>query len=1397
MIKISFTHFRYSEKFILNVFFLLVIVGTSGYAQAPSINENFVRTEVVHTPGITTDAGVLSLTSDQKGTSYHYMDGLGRSLQTVAMQGSPLKKDIVQPAYYDVLGKPTRNYLPYTAITTTGAFRSASLTEQGSYYTSPQSGIPSDSKAYSTTVFEAAPLNRAIGGTMVGNDFQSKQSTGKLMVNDASVVRVWTLSNGLPKSTSTYPAGALSLQESIDEAGSVVRTYTDMAGKTILSQVKAAIITLVNILPTTTWLNTYYVYNDYNELVVVIPPSAASTYTPDQAFADLWYTRYEYDNLGRQTGTKFPGVDWNYTIFDRWDRPVLTQDALQRAKPTPEWTFFKYDGLNRMVITGTFATTSTKAALITAVANSATRDELATTANNLGYTLNRTYPTTVTDANIISVVYYDNYSFLSLSGWSANNSLYSYVAESGFSGIRSLNVKGLVTGSKSRTQGTNTIWLNSVTHYDKYYQPLQSISGHQQGGTLKTVTQYAFSGEVEKTINIYSHTGGTTRVQRRYTYDHAGRPLRVYHKLNSLAEVMLSEITYNELGQPYKSKHHSRNNGSTWLYQTVSEYAIQGWMKKRQYQFSDGTDAFTQELGYHNALGTGNAVRYDGMITANKWKHQGSSLEKAYNYTYDFPKRLTEAAYTQKNSGSTAWAANGFFNESNIAYDANGNITTLARNQEKSAAAAQMDNLAYTYSGNKLTAVTDNAPAANKVAGFNDGNTAGADYTYNENGNLTADKNKGITSITYNKLDLSERVSFASGSNIRYTYSASGGLLTISYHSTATGAATKTIQYVGELIFENNTLTDIKHEHGRILANGGNKYQYNLTDHLGSTRVVLQEDPANFTINGSFEPIDWEKESEQFLGYDQITRVAAEIFDHTDSGESKYALRLGGGPDENMGPAKSLSVMPGDTIRMEVYGKYLDLNDPQLDPAFLALALSFTGSPVVGIDGGAAGFAGQGGSIQQSFAGFLGTEKGSGEAPPAFLNYMFFDRDMNYKNGGFVQMSEAAREDGSNKAHEKLSAEFVAEEPGYLYIYLSNDGEVGSGEAFFDDFEINGTESYIVQTIDYYPYGLVASNWKREGEKATKDLFQGKTYEDLTQWSDFHARQYDAAVGRWFGVDPQNQFASPYTGMGNNPVNGIDPDGEFFELTLLTGSLDLLKTAFLEGGLDPTSSGARRDAWRGFDPTRTGTPTNNAWRIDKGLFQTDSELSFGKRAVQLFSRFTWEEPTTVIGNLYAHSVNWTGDVERVDYFGGATVLWNADKEGGTAIGNYININSWDDDAQTVRRPGFLGQPDALLYHEYGHYMQSRHLGGVLPLLGGINSMISTVIEDKSGMHGFHDESWWERDASQRGIDYMISTGRIDEVTDQIFINDYYSRNPGGKGKWWEFAILPWTFHRRF
>ena len=51
-------------------------------------------------------------------------------------------------------------------------------------------------------------------------------------------------------------------------------------------------------------------------------------------------------------------------------------------------------------------------------------------------------------------------------------------------------------------------------------------------------------------------------------------------------------------------------------------------------------------------------------------------------------------------------------------------------------------------------------------------------------------------------------------------------------------------------------------------------------------------------------------------------------------------MRLSGGYGENIGLAKSVSVMPGDTVRMEVYGKYIDIGEAKRNPAVMAVLMA-------------------------------------------------------------------------------------------------------------------------------------------------------------------------------------------------------------------------------------------------------------------------------------------------------------------------------------------------------------------------------------------------------------------------------------------------------------------------
>ena len=79
---------------------------------------------------------------------------------------------------------------------------------------------------------------------------------------------------------------------------------------------------------------------------------------------------------------------------------------------------------------------------------------------------------------------------------------------------------------------------------------------------------------------------------------------------------------------------------------------------------------------------------------------------------------------------------------------------------------------------------------------------------------------------------------------------------------------------------------------------------------------------------------------------------------------------------------------------------------------------------------------------------------------------------------------------------------------------------------------------------DYYPFGMPMPNRNVEGQY--RYAYQGQEKDAETGMEAFQLRLWDARIGRWLTTDPYGQYSSPYLGMGNNPINGIDPDGGLF-----------------------------------------------------------------------------------------------------------------------------------------------------------------------------------------------------------------------------------------------------------
>jgi len=89
-------------------------------------------------------------------------------------------------------------------------------------------------------------------------------------------------------------------------------------------------------------------------------------------------------------------------------------------------------------------------------------------------------------------------------------------------------------------------------------------------------------------------------------------------------------------------------------------------------------------------------------------------------------------------------------------------------------------------------------------------------------------------------------------------------------------------------------------------------------------------------------------------------------------------------------------------------------------------------------------------------------------------------------------------------------------------------------------------------------------------------------------WQSFELRQYDSKVGRWLSVDPKRQYWSSYLGMGNDPVNGVDPDGGWRS----KARAERMHQRAIDQGLDPGDLYQVGDHW-GFNTVDGNSVTFN------------------------------------------------------------------------------------------------------------------------------------------------------------------------------------------------------------
>ena len=202
--------------------------------------------------------------------------------------------------------------------------------------------------------------------------------------------------------------------------------------------------------------------------------------------------------------------------------------------------------------------------------------------------------------------------------------------------------------------------------------------------------------------------------------------------------------------------------------------------------------------------------------------------------------------------------------------------------------------LSLQYDGNQLKKVTDQCGDLTYAGAmdFKDGADKTVEYEWDANGNMTRDRNKRISSIRYNVLNLPERINYEDGHIVSYTYAADGRKLRVKYlvnniaavevhsaGSAVTGAAAGlmggpipfnpgdtaitpgitpglnlyttllTMDYCGNHVYRNGVLERTMNDYG---YHADSTYYYYIKDYQGNVRAVIDQSGVLKEVNNYY-----------------------------------------------------------------------------------------------------------------------------------------------------------------------------------------------------------------------------------------------------------------------------------------------------------------------------------------------------------------------------------------------------------------------------------------------------------------------------------------------------------------------------------------------------------------
>jgi RHS repeat-associated protein len=1019
--------------------------------------------------------------------------------------------------------------------------------------------------------------------------------------------------------TGVYGTGSLYKTVKTDENNNQIIEFTDVRGLILLKKVQASAVTAGA--PYTNWLCTYYVYDDNNNLAYVIPPNATQLLRAsgwavpnigvfNAAMGSGLCFQYAYDGKKRMVSKNIPGSGAYQMVYDARDRLIMTQDSLLRSQGN--WLYTSYDSLNRPIATGTW-----------------------TNSNNQVYqqvqaTNSLTYPSPTSNYNVLTQTYYDNYSWVSGSGTGLSNTLittytgntnYFYTASNTtFPYPRSIaanyQTRGMVTGTKVNILGTAN-YLYAASFYDDRNRLIQTQDINFSGAKDTLTTQYSFTDKVLATLTNHGKGGANSlnySILTHNFYDAAGRTTAVTKSIGSSLMDSIGTYQYDELGRLSLKKLGRKRTGLTNFAYTGNPldtiryvYNIRNWLHGINKDYANAANSasnwFGMELDYDYGF-TQNQL--NGNLAGTRWREADDGAQRAYGFTYDDDNRLTQANFTQYTSSAWNTSAGLNFSVHSVSYDPNGNVLSLNQMGVVVNTPQLIDSLLYGYNSNsnQLNYVTDRVnDTAAHLGDFSEiNNNTSQDYTYDGNGNLTLDNNKGISYIHYDYLNLADSIVFTGKGYIKYVYDALGNKQQKIVIDNSLNQRT-TATYIGNFLYQYtaipsgntglDTLQLISHEEGRARPKNIAKsdtvyYDFFEKDHLGNTRVTLTDQPeqdvypaatvennaSSFTLQESYYTINtadtidvtripsWSTTTgNNYLNNNGNPPYNTDPYLNT-SAASNYVYHLNGATGDKTGLGITLRVMSGDVVN--IYGKSFWHNNTGSNPnntnylintainSFIAL---FAGTPVVtGVHDATVT------ALQNSTATSSGVRTWVtygvpnpylATIPRAYINWILFNDQFVPigSNCGYDLVSVTA---DNVKSHSDAVSIGTS---GYLYVYCSNESNL---DVYFDNLQVIQTRGPLLENNNYYPFGLTMARISDMAVKPSyyqnKFRYNGKELQNQEfsggyglELYDYSARMQDPQLGIWHVLDKKADKyfnVSPYAYVLDRPTIGIDPDGD-------------------------------------------------------------------------------------------------------------------------------------------------------------------------------------------------------------------------------------------------------------